>query len=54
MPERTCSHTRAAVKSPRHKMDDEKKTSLSEELQSSRPGGLIVFVYPKGTADDGN
>jgi hypothetical protein len=35
------------------KLDDGKKSSLSEELQSSRLGGLIVFVYPKGPADDG-
>lgn len=32
--------------------DDGKKTSLGEQLGKSRPGGLIVFVYPKAD-DDG-
>lgn len=33
-------------------LDDGKKTSLGEQLEKSRPGGLIVFLYPKAD-DDG-
>jgi hypothetical protein len=34
-------------------MEDTIKTSLREQLQNSRQGRLMVFVFPKVPAEDG-